>query len=367
MGAWEDAKERAANSTGGASTAAGLGGATGYAAGYVTGGNVGKQWDKTFDTTKSHSQAKQGERNARAYYEEQQPIMQDMDRADQGYRDAFQAPANQLRSRMGALHDEAFQQSNDAKKTYTNTTQPRLKGIMEEAGREAQGAMTLAQAGDTNNSIHKNVRAMYDQQASNTRQQGMRDYGVLSALGAQSAQGAMGAPMTQGGQANIYAQNQSQAGEAVARAGQRVNDLKQQGIDRGFDESSRQYERGQGAKDRYRQSVGDISAAEADYHGRSAGLRGERQGYNAGMFDIENQRAGLDRDMVYAKGERQLGALGSRYGQMNQVLDNQMAANGQRQAGQMRVLGSMIGAGGQVAGAYAGKPPTPAPQQYGYG
>lgn len=312
-------------------------------------------WDRAFGTTKSHKLGREGQENATRQYKDSQSVFNKMDNADSAYRTAFNEPYERMRSRLGALHDEAFQQSNDARKTYTNDIQPRLKNVMEDAQKEASGAMTLQEAGDPNNAVHQKVRAMYDQQGANVRRQGLADFGVLSGLGAQAAQGAMGAPMTTGQQANIYAANQSQAGNAYSAAQRRVFDLQQQGIDRGFEESDRQYQRGQGAKDRYRNSIADVSGAEADYQSRMRDFRGERLGLSGAQMDLDNQRAALDRDIAYGQGERQLGAIGNYYGTQNQILGNRMNDNAARQQGQMGILSSIIGAGAQMYGKSGGK------------
>lgn len=346
----EENRGRAGNAYGGAALGNIVAGPAGMAYGAVKGGTTRGGWDP-FGTTKSHSQAKQGERLAAEQYKKSQPYYDQMDQADDAYRTAAQPHFAEMRSRISNLDTEASSQAGDARATYKNTIQPRLKNIMEEAGREASGAMTLQQAGDPNNAVHKAVRGMYDQQAKGVQRQGLQDFGVLSALGAQAAQGAMGAPMTAGQQANIYAANQGQAGNAYSAAQRRMFDLQQQGLDRGFSESAAQYERGQGAKDRYRQSLGDISGAEADYMDRQRGFRQERLGYGGADMELGQQRAGLDRDLAYGKSERRLGSLGNYYGQKNQVLENRMGDNAARQQGQYGILSSIIGAGGRAAGA----------------
>lgn len=337
-------------------------------------GRAGAAWDKTFGTTKAHSQAKEGEKNAKNYYAQSQPINQKMNEADQAFVAAAKPSLSQYKSgsgyntinfvdRQDKLAKEAAEQGTNAKLQYTNTIQPKLKGIMEESGREAANAMSLKDAGNVNNSIHKSVRDLYDKQGQQTRQRGLADFGVLSALGAQATAGQLGGggPMTAGAMGQLGAANQRQASEAVQRAQGRVYDLEQQGLDRGFSESAAQYDRGQGAKDRYTGSLKDMTAAEGDYLGKQQGLRDERGGYNEQRFgaqqaqldrglDVDQQYAGLDRDLAYGAGERELGALGAKYGTLNQILGNKMAENQARQAGQTQFAGSALGA---AATAYA--------------
>ena len=73
-----------------------------------------------------------------------------------------------------------------ADKTYSETIKPRLQGIMEDAQRNADQAMSLQEAGDINNKIQGQVRQSYEQQAQGENRQGIADTGVMQALGAQA-------------------------------------------------------------------------------------------------------------------------------------------------------------------------------------
>jgi len=336
---------------------------------------LGKGLDRAnpWNTNEQSRMADEASSKADQHYVATQGINRGLDAADQRYSNEWgQSTERYQAGRDSKLRDmyrdidqlrgQSESQGSDARKTYSNTIQPRLKGIMETAGNEAGDAMTLKQAGDPNNAIHTAVRDMYGQQAQGVQKQGMADFGVMSALGAQAAAGQFGAPMTQGQQANIYSANQSQAGEAYAQAQRRMNDLKQQGIDRGFDESNRQYERGQGAKDRYRQSIGDVAGAERDFHQGQRGFRDEQYGYGADKFGLgmgrvsedyglDQQRSGIKHGQVYGKGERDLTAMGNRYGTGQQILGNRMAADAGARQGFGSFLGSM---GGAAMGGWAG-------------
>ncbi len=186
--------------------------------------------------------------------------MKDSDKAYldklKGYNDAYAKETignkQQYLDKLKGYAADAEQQGKDAKATYTNDIQPRLKSAMEDAQKEAGSAMTLQQSMDPNNSVHQAVEGKYNDLAGGVQKQGLADYGVLSALGAQATQntmGAAGSPMTGQQMGMISANNSRNASQAYNIAAQRMNDLKQQGIDRGFNESDKAYDRGTAAKD----------------------------------------------------------------------------------------------------------------------
>lgn len=262
---------------------------------------------------------------------------------------------------------ESLEQARSAKATYSNDIQPRLKSSMEDAQREAGYAMSLKDAGDPNNAVHKAVRGMYDQQAQGVQKQGVADYGVLSALGAQATQNVMGSggPMT-GAQFQLaQANNQRQAGEAYARAQQRMDALKQQGIERGFEESDRQYQRGEGARDRYRQSIGDYEGGMDRDIERQSRFRDADIGYGERRVGIERGMAkeALDaRNSVAAarlgyqdKGfNRDMSQIDAQYGNQQAAIANRIAEANAENAAKAGVLGGVIQAGATGAGAYYG-------------
>lgn len=272
----------------------------------------------------------------------------------EGYRQGRDASYNSYMDQSQKLSDEARSQGEDAQQTYTGTLRPAMKNNMENLGREASGAMTLQQAGDPNNATASGVRNMYDQQAQGYRTQGLQDAGVLNALGANAFAGQMGngGPMT-GAQMQLgQSQALQQGGQAYAAAQRQMDRLHEQGIGAGMEESGRQYERGQGARDRYASSQRDFSGAEDAYTNRMQGLRGERNQQLQGRFDAGQNRMqddfGLYSGMANAKhglasdqNAQQLAAMGDYYG-------TRMQGKGLQYQGQMAQQGGMMGAAGSA-------------------
>ena len=256
---------------------------------------------------------------------------------------------------LGGLLKEAETAGEDARKVYTNTVQPNLKNILDDSQREAASAMTLEQSMDPNNSVAASFRNFYDQQAQGARQAGMADVGVMQALGAQAFGGQMGAggPMTGGQMAAMMGQNQSQAGMAMANTQRRVQDLRDQGIAEGWRQTDTAYGRGQDAKDRYRQSVGDVSGAQADYQDLRQGLREERTGY--GQERLGSKTRALDTARDYGMGksslgyglaqeglDRDAGLISKRRGDRRSTLTGQAQMDVQKGAGKQGILGGIL-------------------------
>ncbi len=280
------------------------------------------------------------------------------------------------REGINKLKTDATSQAKDASATYTNTIRPELMNAMEDSKKQASQAMSLKDAGDPNNAVHKAVRGMYDTQAQGVGRQGLADAGVLASLGAQAMQGQMsGGPMTGGQMQALQGANMSQSGQAFARAQQRMNDLRQQGIDRGFSESAAQYDRGTDARDRYSGSIMNIQNAQGANQSQQQGYRGEIGGYNQ---QLSAQQIGeLDRNMGARGGlnalqygqkqgqqSRELGRLGDMYGGQQQGIAGRMAQSGAQTSGMIGMLGQVGGsaaggyfggAGGAAAGGQAGK------------
>ncbi len=334
---------------------AGIGyGPGGLTAGGALGGGLGDIGRKInpWDTTKTNELSKEGERNAQEQYDRSQPIMKGLNEADDQYRKDYKYNTSNYKSSRDSAINSYLQKSGQLQQEASDQAGNALKANME-------SAMSLQEAGDPNNKIQTAVRGMYDQQGQKARVQGQQDFGVLSALGAQAAGQQFGAsaPMTAGMQGQIYAQNQGQAGNAFAAAQQRMHNLQQQGIDRGFDESNAQYNRGQ-------QATQDFIGAEGEYLNRGAAGRGEQSAFNSDRMGINVGRAGenmdfdlghsgLGRDAAYGRGERELGALGQYYGTQQSILGNRMEDETARRKGMGDMYGSLIGAGAKYAAAGA--------------
>lgn len=179
------------------------------------------------------------------------------------------------------LSDEADQAAKNSASTYSNTLQPAYKNNMEDAQKNASSAMTLQEAMDPNNRVQTAVRGMYENQAQNENRALLGSTGVLQSLGAQNfaSQLAGAGPMTGGQLQALMAGNQQQSGAAFARGQGRIQNLRDQGLNRGFEQSNWAYGRGQEAKDRALQGTKEYEAAGTREMGRQSDLRGERGGW----------------------------------------------------------------------------------------
>lgn len=232
-----------------------------------------------------------------------------MGMAESGYR-------GQMQNLLGEADDAAKM----AKSTYSDVS-GRLKGVMDKAGSEAAGAMTLAQSQDPNNPVAQAFRQFYEQQAQGARQAGLADVGVMQALGAQAFGGQMsgGAPITGGQMAALMGQNQSQAGMAMANVQQRVQNLRDQGIAEGWNQTDKAYNRGLEARDFYSKSIGDYEGAGNRYQTLAQGLRSERAGYGEDILGSNTRYADAQRGYS-------LDTAGLQHALTTGDLDKQMAA-----------------------------------------
>ena len=287
------------------------------------------------------------------------------------YLDQTKAASGVYKNQLAELMNEARNQSTNAKKTY-EYTQPRLKDMSERDYNEAygpNGAMTLAEAGDPNNKIHQAVRDMYNTQGENVQRQGLASSGVLGALGAQNAASAFGAqgPMTVGQQQALYASSQSQAGQAFANAQKQMSDLRQQGINRGFEESDLQYQRGERAKGRSRDALKQMSDEEQRFIDSQRNFRNELgsgaadiygidMGQAADLRNFHDQNADLGQSNVYNAATRQLGIDDQRYGTQMGIESGKIAASNAADANNAAMVSGVLGALGTGAGAYFGGP-----------
>lgn len=278
------------------------------------------------------------------------------DKASQEYLNQAYASTAGYQNKIKELEDQAKSQANDASQTYTNTIFPEMKNAMEMAKQNASQAMSLEEAGDPNNKVQRAVRDLYDQLGQDVRRQGHQDFGILSALGSQGAAQQFGAagPMTAGMQGQIYARGQEQAGNAYAKAQQRMFDLQQQGINRGFDQSNWLYEQGQRAGDTYRGSIKDLQNVEHNYNVDQRGFRdelggyagdmlGSMQAYNTDRYNMGMLGADIDRQNAYAGTGRDQNALNQLYGADQQASNNAMAAGMANNASKGQFMSSILG------------------------
>lgn len=287
----------------------------------------------------------------------------------QSYLDSIGASSGNYKNEMAGIMNDAKQQAADSSRVYNSSIRPALQTMMDSDMQEAGNAMTLDEAGDVNNYIHQGVRDMYNRQGSNVIRQGQQSSAVLGALGAQNAASAFGSmgPMTVGQQQALYASSQGQAGQAFARAQAEMSRLRQQGIDRGFDESDAQYQRGERAKGRAKDAVGQFGAEEDRFQERQGNYRSEIGRGAADIFgldmglasanrDFGDEMAGIGQNNIYNRTNRNMGVddIHTR-NQMNVQLGR--AAERQADAaGKAGVFSGILGAVGTGVGAYYGGP-----------
>lgn len=279
--------------------------------------------------------------------------MEDNDRKYQGQLAGY---GKDYLADLDKVKNDMQTQVKDARAVYSNDIQPRMKNIMEDAQQQAGQAMSLKDAGDVNNSVQRGVRGLYDQYAQGIQNQSMADFGVMSALGAQATQNTMGAagPMTGAQMQLINAGNQANAGIAYQNAQKRIQGLKEQGIARGFDESSKQYDRGVGARDRYANSVGNYEAMMDRNNQREQGYRDQELGMDSDRFGVQRGLARENLDIEQGIRNRDLAQIGMEYGNRQGMIANQINAADAENAGKRGILGGLITAGATGAGAYFG-------------
>lgn len=288
-----------------------------------------------FDTRKQKQLQKEQEASRNKFNQDTRSVLDTMAGSD-----------NTFIGEINDLRQQAQNQAKNAQYVYSNDIAPRLKNIMESAQMDASSAMTLEEAGDVNNYMHQQVRDLYGREAEGVRRQALADQGVMQALGAQATanqMGAAGSPLTNAQIQLLGANNQQQGALAYARAQQEMDRLREQGIERGFSESSNQYERGQRAIDRYQGSVANYEGAMDRDINRQRGFRGEDYGYGQNMNSL---RQGIS--------NRDLGYLNQVQSGDQAFLQQQIAQRNAENAARSQLLTSQLQAGGTVAGAIIG-------------
>lgn len=275
---------------------------------------------------------------------------------------------------------QAEDQAKNAQTNYSNVLAPNMQSYLDRAGSEARGAMSLSEAGDINNKYIQDTTKLYDQRAANEGRRGLADTGVLQSLGAQATAtqlGGAGLPMTGGQLIALQGANQSQAGQAYANVQKRMAALRDQGLETGMKRSDMQYERGQGAVDRYGKGINQASDLGINQNRLMSGLRGEASGYgeNASSADL----AGLGRrqsdlsedfdldkylsEMGHGNFEKRTALQQGNKDAYNSLLQNQASRDimlgSSREAAARQMIGSGAIAGGKAAiTGGAGVPPS---------
>lgn len=278
---------------------------------------------------------------------EAQKLREQENMETRGVLDRMKGVDRDFINKINATSAEAAAQAKDAEMTYSNDIRPRLADIMEDAQMNAESAMTLEEAGDVNNYIHQQVRGLYDIEGEKVRRRGLADTGILQAMGAQATANQMGVggPMTGSQMQLLSANNQRQASMAYDRAAQEMERLRAQGIDRGFSESAAQYNRGQAAKDRYENSVGNYEGAMDRNIARQRGFRAEGLGYGGMTHGLE--QGGNLRDM---------GFINQVYGGKQEAINQAIAMANAENAGKAGMFTGILGGVGTAVGSYFGGP-----------
>jgi len=302
--------------------------------------------------------------------------------ASQGVAAKINAGESKLQADSKVLQGQAAEQANNANKVYTDLS-TRMSSQQDDADKQAADAMSLAEYQDPNNRVATATRGLYDQQAQNEGKQGLADFGVLSSLGAQSMGSAMGGmgPMTVGQQMSMMGQSQNQAAGAFQNTQRRMQNLRDQGLQMGFERTDKAYGAGQDAKKRQADLVNQHGNLIQQGAQVGTGLRNE-QGANAQAIAQSVGRGALaDQDAADRKynvttgtaaqvrgieqgiRDQDIGDAQSDAGVTQNAIDSytgkQDSKNAARDAQNAAMLGAGIGAAGQVAGAYMGRPPTP--------
>ncbi len=233
--------------------------------------------------------------------------------------------------------DQAHQNSNA---TYSNAILPNLKNLMEQSKNDASHAMTLQQYMDPNNAVAKSTRDLYETEAQGENKQNLANTGIMQAMGAQSFSNSLAGagPMTGGQLQALMAGNQAQSGNQYMRSQQRVQDLRDTGLNMGFQQSQNAYNAGIGAQQRF--------GANTTNYGNSALAQQQGNEQNAGLHNaIGNQ------DLL----RQQANDMQKAGVDMSAINAQIMQANAQ-QAAQANMGTAALGAVGTGVGAYFGGP-----------
>jgi hypothetical protein len=261
-----------------------------------------QKWGHLSNTAEFDKKEKAAEdAHLRSYIREAMQNTDNVREYESKYRDATQ--------NLYKKSESAEQFSDDQ---YKNIINKNLRQNVDQNRRNAGQAMTLAEAGDVNNSIHRSVRGLYDERADQSRKTGTQDYGILAALGAQATGNAINGPMTAGQLQGLQSANLGRANTAYQRALQRAQDLEDQGIAQGFVQSDAQYKRGVGERQMWQDSVNNLNNQQINFDASQGALRNEqgailsdqrgsyerqeanRSGNTHGMNDAQFQNAQAD-------------------------------------------------------------------------
>ncbi len=304
---------------------------------------------------------------------------------DASYLGSMNKNINRYQTDVDTLRGETEASQKDARNTYSNDIQPRMKDLMEKGQTNADQAMSLKDAMDPNNKVASGTRALYGAQgdktrsdynaeAANTRdeynkqgagiqkqyetqaqgegKQGLADAGVLGALGMQNMAGQLGnVPMSGGQLQALMGANQAQTGAAYSKNLQRQQSLRDQGLSGNISEQNLGLNNATQQRDTGLGRSSDLQA-----QGLAQGFARSDVAYNQGQNavkdygqSVQNYEGASDRQLARDTDFRNQrnGYSGQTYGLAQQMNDaNRGVANG----GVMRDMAiDNTHAGGQMA------------------
>ena len=233
-----------------------------------------------------------------------------------------------------SLLNEANDQATNAKKVYSNVS-GKMDTLVNQSETDSKNAMSLSQYMDPSKSAaFNNVNNMYQSQAQNEGRQGLADVGVLGSLGAQSmGQGMAGmGPMTAGQQMGMLAQSQRQAGTAYASTQNRMQSLRDQGLQSGFKFHDKAYEAGLDAQSRHKGNLQDRVQLTNQDAALQSGFRSERSGFQGSIAGQQDARTG-----------RGLGLAQQKYGLNSGLQKDKMGADAALRASRLGLSDKELG------------------------
>lgn len=339
-----------------------IGGQMANSIGNDPGGKIAAEWKgiegKKHASHKGDDAAIAMQTNEQKQYEQNQAYAKTLADQDQGYLGQMQGNVGKYQNDLNALRDETSASQKDARNTYSNDIQPRLKSLMEQNQQNAAGAMSLKDASDPNNSVAKSTRDLYDKQAKNEGRSGLADASTLQALGAQNFGTQLGGagPMTGGQLSALMGQNAAQSSAAYGKTLQRQHDLRDQGLNQGFARSDIAYGRGQDAMNQYGQSVGNYEGASDRQLGRDTNFRNQLNGYAGQTYGLQQQMNDATRGVGQAGTQRDMAIYNTHMGGNQANLAAQIQGANAKQAADAAQVTGGLQAVGTIGGAYFGGP-----------
>ena len=292
--------------------------------------------------------------------------------------DAMQAESDKQKAEKDRLVEDARTQSSKTSATYTDLSN-RYQSAMEDAEKNASSAMSLADYMNPDNQVARSTRDLYETQANAEQKRGQADYGVLASLGSQAAANSMSGlgPMTVGQQMAMQSQGQTKAADAYALAQKRIQSLRDQGLQMGFERSDKAYSQGQLAKEtaatrrgERKQVADDYDSVMAKYRGEIGGLQDQSGQISASALGrkmaASQEDYGFTSDAASSTLQRNQALQGIRVADQDKR-DALLAAEAARKAAAEEaaksrkqsmweiVVNNVLGGASKVGAAYAGK------------